>query len=853
MSLRKPKRILAALLILICMLSMPGAMATQAADSQQVGYPGLTIEGTIGYDGAITYLRKLPVRITLKNDGADFSGVLAMNVSRNDEEFDRYEMPVAVAGGAVVAVEMPVELTMRQQKYEAELMVNGERVAAYPLSVKRLLAPSTMLVGVLGGNSLTHMHITAGKDPLKRKEQWQTVPLTTEIFPTDEKMLEFFTFIVIDGFDTNELDAQQQQALERWLQNGGVLIIGGGAQAGTGYPYFQKYTGISAGAPYQGEDITPTILSYLKSAEKPFEGEMLLAEIKGGKHTVIAQEGGALLDVSPVGNGYIMTAAFSLSDKPFITWQGDMVLWQRLMLAAISDRYQRISTIHADYYERGSYYVDAWVTRLIQVPGGGEFTLPILLLLLFVFLVGVGSYYWLCKRDKREWLWLTIPGFSLLFAVIFAFMSAGTTLNEPVLGITDFVFKNAEGVVTENVGIGYATGTFAPVTVAVENGELIMPENGFNYFASDSPRKEQTKLRNTYQQGDKPSVTFPAITPWEVGNAIIRGTNPPQIEVEGECWFEEDGLHIRLKNNGITPLAKSHIITSYGYCSVSELLPGQSAEYFLEKPEETAKTRSSAVNGNYNTPIVDGRMLTKVQLSSMDTYSIFHALVYPELYTDSSVAGGIDPQVYEKRQWQRGLYEQVFTMWNGVQRGVVTNQFHLVTLDDSICQMTFTLNGKPVKRTAQLNLIDVELAYVPVSPSGFVKYGVGSIPVYLGEKGTSNSPSRGAVISERYRYFRLADQPTFCFVLPQESKKIDLADIGIVPQYVYTDYNMALYNNKTKEWDDVNMTKELLGQFDFSLYVNGENEIYVQFSPGTTADNYADMGTPQMSLEGRLR
>ncbi len=41
------------------------------------------------------------------------------------------------------------------------------------------------------------------------------------------------------------------------------------------------------------------------------------------------------VDVCPVDGGYVMTAAFSLSDRPLNTWQGNMVLWQRVMLAAI--------------------------------------------------------------------------------------------------------------------------------------------------------------------------------------------------------------------------------------------------------------------------------------------------------------------------------------------------------------------------------------------------------------------------------------------------------------------------------------------------------------------------------------
>lgn len=56
------------------------------------------------------------------------------------------------------------------------------------------------------------------------------------------------------------LTQRQQEALDGWLKDGGVAIVGGGAKAAENFGFFEKYTGISAGTVGSGGDITGELL-----------------------------------------------------------------------------------------------------------------------------------------------------------------------------------------------------------------------------------------------------------------------------------------------------------------------------------------------------------------------------------------------------------------------------------------------------------------------------------------------------------------------------------------------------------------------------------------------------------------
>ncbi|NLV57323.1 MAG: hypothetical protein GXY67_00985 [Clostridiales bacterium] len=832
------------------------SLAPTQVPQEDISYPGLRIQAEIGYDGRITYLRKIPLRVSLINEGDNLAGKMTLNIYRSNEEYDRYEKPVSVAAQSEVQKVFLLELTMKQDHYQVELLVDDRVIASQSLTPVSVMDPSTMLVGTLSEQTkvLSQFVFSDTKDPLNRGEKWQATPLSMEDFPDDPEMLEAFAFLAVDGVDLSQLNSRQQEAFGEWLEKGGIVIVGGGAQAGSGYPFFTKYTGIMAGTTTQSvADITPSLLRYVKAAESPLGGLIPLTELKDAKNLLVSADGTGLLDMTRVGNGVIFTAAFSLSDKPLSEWLSNSAFWQRVMITAIGEKYKRITDQYINYYNRNLDYIDGSVMEQIRVPNDSSFLIPLVLLLTFLALSGFGSYLFLKKKDKRDLMWVTIPVLSILCVVLLLFMGRTMSFRQPVAVISAMVNQDVEGAVSSKAAVSVSVAERTPVTVSIQPGWIRVGGNQSNYYDMGEELPKIHKLRYTYHQGDTSTITFPVDASRKVNSFFVEGLELPTIQIEGDCWWEKDGLHITLTNQGEYPLQTGHVITPMGFCAVPPLLPGEKVRCLIAYSKDQDQKMGTQVNYNPygNIPITEGVLVPTYQQNNVNIYSITGAIVYPEQYTDSKAFAPELPRAQlDERMLRSNLYNYCINNGNWYEESAA---FYYVALDDNLCRFSLTANGQSVNRVAQRNIISAKLKYHAVNESGLVKYSKGMIKVYEGSAGPEGNV-RGTEIKERYRYYRLHDKQIFCFDVPENARDIRLDRLEIGVEYSYTEFDLRIWNQKTGDWMPMDPKKDLEDQIDWYACLTKEGELFVQYVPGTSAtDNYAEVSTPYMVLEGDVK
>ncbi len=149
-----------------------------------------------------------------------------------------------------------------------------------------------------------------------------------------------FSFLAVDGVDISQFSDAQRQALEKWLTNGGVAIVGGGTRAVSAYRGFAEMTGVTTGAPYSAQGAAQALVDALSDTQFPLtesaasaQGTALLSPIHGERANTIAElDGKPLIARSQVGSGLVYTTAFSLSEKPLSGWKGMSCFWQRVLL-----------------------------------------------------------------------------------------------------------------------------------------------------------------------------------------------------------------------------------------------------------------------------------------------------------------------------------------------------------------------------------------------------------------------------------------------------------------------------------------------------------------------------------------
>ena len=272
----------AALLLAACFLC---AACAGMADSihREIQNPEYDLEVLVGYDGMMTYGKVMPVTVIVRNFGGDFEGTLGVNAHVSEKEYDRYEMPVSIPASSTREYTLGVKVYARQDVFTAELVRDGQIISAANGTPGMLVNPSALLIGVLSTRpqNLNNMNITRDNDVLSRYEIWQTVPLDAENFPEDPAMLRSFGILAVDDLDLSTLSQKQQEALEKWITGGRILLCGGGASAARNLSFFRGKTGLRLAGTGTSENVIASLEKGLGRTESGRTVKTLLAEYEG--------------------------------------------------------------------------------------------------------------------------------------------------------------------------------------------------------------------------------------------------------------------------------------------------------------------------------------------------------------------------------------------------------------------------------------------------------------------------------------------------------------------------------------------------------------------------------------------
>ncbi|MCI6041445.1 MAG: hypothetical protein MR742_13145 [Clostridiales bacterium] len=809
----------------------------------------ITLEADIGYDGVITYVRTLPIRVRITNTGADASGVVTVDVNRNEQEYDRYELPLSIASGSTLEVSLPVVLTQMQKKYTVSWVVDGQTVAQQEIEAGGTIDPSTMIVGALGGNAadFSSFSISKAGDPLLREEYWTVLPLEAASFPSDLESMRFFDMLAVDGFDMSTLTQQQQDTLDSWLKGGGVIVVGGGANAAEDFGFFKKYTGISAGTVENAGDITEGMLEVFGVGGAPLGQDVMTVSLEGGGGQKVGSP--ALADVTRVEKGYVVTCSFAISEKPLNTWLEKNALWQRLLLASVQARYQDMveSRRYGGYIRDSHASVDMSVTNNIGVENTGLAVLPMVVVGVFVLLAGFGAY-WLFKRlDRREWMWVAVPALAVAASLALWGMSQALPLRDPAATYYTVLTVDENGHQSGYSAVMATRAGREPMTVGTANGTLELLDS-ISYYTNSNPLtlENASKLRYVCTYGPVTTITYPQSGVWNYGTLIVRDAPTEDMSgVGGGCRWVGDSLVFSVTNNSRIPLENGVILTDYGFVTVGALLPGQTAEAVLTPLPASAP----GAPRNREDSFGDGIFISEEDLLKY-SYSIYD---FVERATFAN------PKDMTKEEYNEAMIRR--SLLSNISRDNGESRFRFVAFCNELTDLALEIDGQPVTRTAQRGMVTVDLAYDPVAEDGSVRFLRGSFPVYSAAEDENGKPLLQEKLDpNQYQSFPLVASRNFAFDLSTLPQGMHLTAMDISTRYAYYSYKVSLYNPTTGEWDECKRytldDTTGLGESEITLpdlqdyLMNGF--LYCRFEKLGAADSYADIDTPAITMEGRV-
>lgn len=820
------------LLLAICVIFLCAAGSAESAQ-EGLSSPDFDMEVSVGYDGLMTYGKVMPVKVTIRNFGNDLEGTLGLNAYVSRKEYDRYEMEVAVPAGSQREFTLYVSVYTRQDSFTAELVQDGKVICTGTGKQKTVVNPSAMLVGVLSTRpqSLNNLNIDRDNDTLARYEQWKTIPLTAETFPEERRALASFGMLVIDDIDPAALSRKQQEAMDEWLKGGGILLCGGGSNAGRNIPYFSTYTGMTLEGMTTSDSVIDGLEKLLGRRADGKKISVSLAEYSGQPLARDAEDHG-LIYRTAVGRGRIYTAAFEMGEPRLNSENLMHFFWQQLLAEQDKDVYSSAMYSGSDEPSAGTVMAGYSVT----VPAGSRLVTG-LIIVAGVLVICCVCWWILKKKDLRQWMWAVIPLVSLAAAVGILFLSAGAETNRPVAVVAENIVQDNSGVITSYVGINAAAPSYGRHSYSMDGYEL--KARMYDYVDydedEDNERRQPDRLRMSYTAGGESAVTVESVYAWD--SIALETERDPGIhgKIEGEAWMADDGLHAEIINGTDVNMADGFLITSYGTAAVKALAPGEKADVILE---QKARTTSDLVE------------MGKLYRNSLNIYDFITAA---SAYRPEGV------QLSDEEKQERSLlYEMVSNaidavrqaQGNGSYRSYESAVFMYCAKPAGIQAPGLKADGVRVERKRDVSLLTASIPFSAVGRTGMVFRSPGMdrpVPVSTDE---NLMPIEGAFEddSKQDSYYILSNNPTFLYTL-EGMEGAKLSSLRVVLDAWYSEQARVFVLNVEKHaWEEIRLNEDVRNP---ERYLDEKGRLYVQFRTDSM-DMYSDIPTPMISLEGRL-
>lgn len=560
-------------LLLALLLVMGLSAATSPAARAQENSP-LTISARALYDGNVKYGEWLPLLVSLENDGADLRGELrALAPGSNNQA--TYAQRVELPSGARKSVTLHVLPNNFARRIDLQFIADGasEPIAESAVTV-RPRPNIRFMAGVVspGGEGLAPLAGADLRGEGNQRDEALLLSLTLADLPERPEALRTLDLLVLAGVDSRELTPAQQQALEQYVLLGGVLALGGGADAGrvlAGLPdSLQPVTLAGEAAPQTLEPIAALAGEEIRVAG-PFP--MAIGRSTPGSDVRLESTDGPLIVERPVGRGVVIWLALDPTLNPFDAWSGTTEFWRELL----GSRAFYPGNLPPDISQRqiGNEQLGYAMLNLpsLDLPSLG---LLIPLLAAYILMVGPINYFVLRRRAQLELAWLTIPAVTLIFssgAYLLGFQLRGSDILLNQVSIVETIAGGEGAYVRSMIGI------FSPArrsyALSVEGEALLSPATN----ARSNLLSESAVLGDAvFLQGQPARIERFDVDQWSMQGLMSERVTRENFGVEGQLTLEGRRVVGELTNGSDRLWQDVVVVVGANFEHLGTIPPGES-------------------------------------------------------------------------------------------------------------------------------------------------------------------------------------------------------------------------------------------------------------------------------------
>jgi len=550
----------------------------------------------------------IPVQVTLRNTGPDFSGTLSLTASNpqyvlqsNPSTTSSYQLPITLANGAQKQVTMYMPLYLSMQDVTVKLLDNGGQVIGTQSTALNPLAPGDVFVGVLTDQSLgfgplsTAMLPSQGGSVIVEFLNASTMPVMTGI-------LKNFNIIVLDNFTTSNLSPAQLTALQTWVSQGGTLVATGGPE------WHRTFTGLPAGLlpvimngtttlpagtpllPFGGPRVGRLGQKQVpNNVQSPVTVSTATVRDPNTSEVVLASGTTPLIVQAHVGQGTVCYLALDPTLEPLLSWQGASVFWEGLLLRSLGDQLltnSGLSPASGPYSGQGQLLasrMSGLLQSLLPNTIPSPWTLAILLVG-YILVLGPVRLLLVQRLKRRDWSWRIV----LSSIVIFSFLTYGLAIREKGTSILSNSISVAQlGQNGSSTHITTYLGVFVPnqgdFQIHIPGSGLVQPSpDNFSFYQSGpvgSPDQSATSIA-TVQSGT--NVNLKSASIWTLHTIVSDQDRPLHQGLVSHLALRDGTLVGTVTNTLGYPLSDVYLLMPNNALGLGYLGPGQTKQVMLK-------------------------------------------------------------------------------------------------------------------------------------------------------------------------------------------------------------------------------------------------------------------------------
>lgn len=501
----------------------------------------------------------LPVQISVQNSGPDISGRLEVIVEGAGMNYPIviHQKKLDLPEGAQKRVEFTV---MTEQPSLKVRYVSEDKTVLQTVVRALWTSPEFDLIGVLTDED-SDLNFYKDIVALNRESKLAVFHYPLEL-PETSLGLGALDVLILNRTSSKDLTEKQKQAVLGWIKDGGTLVLGGGLDAAkvvNGLP--ADMVPVDIGETKLTQTLPPA-LSFAKGYTSSVP--LMYATIKGVRGDIVLGDEQTPFVVSEdIGRGRILWAAFDLSAKPFSEWRGNESFWRRIALKdglSVSGNSGKI-LMHGGF-EQFLYSISA-----LKAP---KLSMVMAFLFLYLLVISPLNYVILKKLDKREWAWITIPFFIIIFGLSsywYAYINKGGDVIVNQVGVLEISTTYNDADLMNFFGI-FSPGK-ASYNIELPKGMAGSP----SLMSWGGPMASVTPA--VIDHGNTNRIRDFSVAAWTMRSFTSTGRIPFKSKLTCDLRYTKDGIEGTIRNGFDFPLTDVSVVAGTHIRRLGSIQPGK--------------------------------------------------------------------------------------------------------------------------------------------------------------------------------------------------------------------------------------------------------------------------------------